>query len=317
MYYSILHKTRFRYSAPVSESITEVRMQPRSEGAQRCLSFKLHTTPGSRVFNYTDSYGNIVHHFDLPAPHKQLTITAEAVVLLPAPAWLPESLPADAWDELDATTAAEDYWDFLAPSTFAHSTPLLADLAREVKATRRDDPLSLLRDLNAHLYDIFEYAPDITEVDSPIDVVLEARKGVCQDYAHVLLALVRPLGIPCRYVSGYLFHRSEDQDRSADDATHAWVEALLPGLGWVGFDPTNNLIAGERHIRTAVGRDYADVPPTRGVYKGRAESSLEVGVKVAPTEAPIPDDDVLPVPAGSSSLPEADELNAQQMQQQQ
>jgi len=315
MYYSILHKTRFRYSAPVRESITEVRMQPRSEGAQRCLSFKLQTTPAARVFSYTDSFGNIVHHFDLPAPHRQTTITAEAVVLLPPAPWLPESLPVEAWDELDDLTAAEDHWDFLAPSAFARPTPLLADLAREVNARRRADPLSLLRDLNAHISDIFEYAPDHTEVDSPIDVALEARKGVCQDFAHIMIALVRPLGIPCRYVSGYLYHRREDHDRSAQDATHAWVETLLPGLGWVGFDPTNNLIAGERHIRTAVGRDYADVPPSRGVYKGRAESSLEVGVKVVPTEAPIPDDEVLPVPAGSSSMPEGDDLAAEQMQQ--
>jgi transglutaminase-like putative cysteine protease len=130
-----------------------------------------------------------------------------------------------------------------------------------------------------------------------------------------MIALVRTLAIPCRYVSGYLFHRAEDHDRSADDATHAWVEALLPGLGWVGFDPTNNLVAGERHIRTAVGRDYADVPPTRGVYKGRAESALEVGVKVAPTEAPIPDEEVLPVPAGSGAPAEGGEEDQQQQQQ--
>ncbi|GAB4438047.1 MAG: transglutaminase family protein [Chloroflexi bacterium OHK40] len=313
MYYSILHKTRFRYSAPVSESLTEVRMQPRSEGGQRCLSFKLITSPPARVFSYTDSFGNLVHHFDIPAPHRQVTISAEALVILPPPPPLPEALPPTAWDELDALTAAEDHWDALAPSTFARPTPLLDALARELELRRRDDPLSLLRELNARLYDTFAYDPEHTEVDSPIDVALEARRGVCQDYSHVMIALVRGLGVPCRYVSGYLFHRVEDHDRSAQDATHAWVEALLPGLGWVGFDPTNNLIAGERHIRTAVGRDYADVPPTRGVYKGRAESTLEVGVKVVPTEAPIPDEDVLPLPAGV--VVPAESADEQHMQQ--
>lgn len=313
MYYSILHKTRFRYSAPVSESLTEVRMQPRSEGGQRCLSFKLTTSPLARVFSYTDSFGNLVHHFDIPAPHRQVTISAEALVILPPPPPLPEALPPTAWDELDALTAAEDHWDALAPSTFARPTPLLDALARELELRRRDDPLSLLRELNARLYDTFAYDPEHTEVDSPIDVALEARRGVCQDYSHVMIALVRGLGVPCRYVSGYLFHRVEDHDRSAQDATHAWVEALLPGLGWVGFDPTNNLIAGERHIRTAVGRDYADVPPTRGVYKGRAESTLEVGVKVVPTEAPIPDEDVLPLPAGV--VVPAESADEQHMQQ--
>jgi transglutaminase-like putative cysteine protease len=317
MYYSILHKTRFRYSAPVSESVTEVRMQPRSEGTQRCLSFRLSTGPASRVHSYTDCYGNIVHHFNIPAPHKLTTITAEAIVILPDVAPPPAALDPGAWAELDRITATEDLWDYLAPSQFARTTPLLEALAREVEARRRDDPLTLLRDLTARLYDVFEYDPEHTEVDSPIDVALEARRGVCQDYAHVMIALVRRLGIPCRYVSGYLFHRVEDHDRSAQDATHAWVEALLPGLGWVGFDPTNNLAAGSRHIRTAVGRDYADVPPTKGVYKGNATSTLEVGVKVAPTEAPIPDEEVLPGPAGASAPRDSDEAMAAQQQQQQ
>jgi transglutaminase-like putative cysteine protease len=322
MYYSILHKTRFRYSAPVSESVTEVYMQPRSEGAQRCLSFKLTTSPASRVSSYTDSYGNIVHHFDIPAPHKVMAITAEAIVILPPPTPLPAALGPEAWAELDALTEAEDHWDFLAPSRFAQSTPLLLELADELEAVRRDDPLVVLRQLNERMYRSFAYDPEHTEVDSPIDLALEARKGVCQDFAHIMIALVRPLGIPCRYVSGYLFHRVEDHDRSEQDASHAWIEALLPGLGWVGFDPTNNLVAGERHIRTAVGRDYADVPPTRGVFKGRAESHLAVGVKVAPTEAPIPDDEVDPRPLGSAAPPPdlaegLEGLEVQQQQQQQ
>ncbi len=317
MYYSILHKTRFRYSAPVSESVTEVRKQPRSEGSQRCLSFRLVTSPMARVQYYTDWYGNTVHHFSIPAPHRTTTITAEAVVILQPPPPLPDRLDPNAWMALDALIEQDDYWDFLAPSVFAHPTALLADLARELEVCRRDDPLTLLRELNARLYDTFAYDPEHTEVDSPIDVALAARRGVCQDYAHIMIALLRPLGIPCRYVSGYLFHRIEDHDRSAQDATHAWVEALLPELGWVGFDPTNNLIAGDRHIRTAVGRDYADVPPTKGVYKGQAESKLEVGVKVAPTEAPIADEEVLPILVGQSAAVEPDEpLEAQQQQQQ-
>lgn len=318
MYYSILHKTRFRYSAPVSEAVTEVRMQPRSEGNQRCLSFRLVTSPSARVNNYTDCYGNRVHHFDIPASHRLTTITAEAIVILQPPPPLPDQLGPAAWSALDALTDAEDHWDFLAPSFFAHPTELLKTLSHELDVRRRDDPLVLMRELSARLYDAFAYDPEHTRVDSPIDVALAARRGVCQDYAHIMIALVRSLGIPCRYVSGYLFHRVEDRDRSEQDATHAWVEALLPELGWIGFDPTNNLIAGERHIRTAVGRDYADVPPTKGVYKGRAEEVLEVGVKVMPTEAPIPDDEVLPVPADVAVSAEVGEgLQGQQQQQQQ
>lgn len=319
MYYSILHKTRYRYSTLVTENVTEVRMQPRSEGVQRCLNFKLSTSPFARIYNYRDSYGNVVHHFDIPAPHRTTTITAESLVILPPLPSLPEALSVDAWAQLDAIVREEDYWDFLNPSHFVSFTPLLLRLAEELSVTRHADPLSLLRMLNERMYTTFGYDLHHTEVDSPIDLALEARKGVCQDFAHIMIALVRSLGIPCRYVSGYLFHRSEDNDRSYQDATHAWVEALLPDLGWVGFDPTNNLIAGNRHIRTAVGRDYADVPPSRGVFKGHAESILEVGVKVVPTELPIPEEEVDPRPTGAAlaAVEDLEVLEQEQQQQQQ
>ncbi|MBP1468392.1 transglutaminase family protein [Candidatus Chloroploca sp. M-50] len=316
MYYSILHKTRYRYSAPVTENVTEVRMQPRSEGLQRCLSFKLTTTPSARVNSYTDSFGNIIHHFDIPAPHRSITLTAEALVILPPFDPLPYALDPAAWYQLDALKANEDVWDFLVPSHFARPTAELKRLAQELDVRRRDDPLSLLCELNRRMYEVFDYDVEQTTVESPIDVALNSRRGVCQDFAHIMIALVRLLGVPCRYVSGYLFHRVEDHDRSEQDATHAWLEALLPGLGWIGFDPTNNLIAADRHIRTAVGRDYADVPPTRGVFKGRAESHLAVGVKVMPTEAPIPAEEVQTKPLGGAVLP-PDEPDSEEQQQEQ
>jgi transglutaminase-like putative cysteine protease len=150
--------------------------------------------------------------------------------------------------------------------------------------------LTTLRDLNQAIYDKFSYTPKSTRVDSPIDEALLSRQGVCQDFSHIMIALVRELGIPCRYVSGYLYHGEGTADRSTPGATHAWVEALLPGLGWVGFDPTNNLVASNRHIRVAVGRDYDDVPPTRGVFTGDAKSELSVDVKVELSEAPILED---------------------------
>ena len=128
-------------------------------------------------------------------------------------------------------------------------------------------------------------------MNSPIEVSLGSRQGVCQDFSHIMIAVVRNLGIPCRYVSGYLYHDELHHDRSAEGATHAWVEALLPGLGWVGFDPTNGVIAGGRHIRTAVGRDYADVPPTIGTMKGRAETELQVRVRVAASQSLLPPDE--------------------------
>jgi transglutaminase-like putative cysteine protease len=291
MYYSIRHVTKFRYSAHVSESLMEARMQPRSDGPQRCLSFQLMVHPKTRVQYYRDYLGNTVHHFDVPGRHKQLSIVADALVdVQPAPP-LPEALVAGAWEGLDEMIAQGDYIEMLMPSHFGQSTELLEQFAEElgVESTARArgrDPLEFVLQLNALLYNKIAYVPKSTSVDSPIDHALESRQGVCQDFAHIMIGLTRRIGIPCRYVSGYLFHKAGEKTRSAEGATHAWVETLLPGLGWVGFDPTNNVLAGERHVRTSVGRDYADVPPTKGVFKGSADSQLLVSVRVAPSDAP-------------------------------
>jgi transglutaminase-like putative cysteine protease len=287
-------------------------MRPITEGIQHCLKFKLATSPRARVLNYQDHLGNAVHHFDIPGGHSQLTVVAESLVHMGSPAALADALAPEAWEELDAITRQTDCADFLAPSQFARPAPLLAELAAELGAVRRADPLSLLREIAAGISKTFAYCSRATRVDSPIDQALVERKGVCQDFSHIMIALVRPLGIPCRYVSGYLFHRGDDQG-SGEDATHAWVEALLPGLGWIGFDPTNHTVAGERHIRVAVGRDYADVPPTRGVFQGDASSELSVAVQVAPSDAPLPED--LPLPATEQLVYEQEQQQQQQQQQ--
>jgi transglutaminase-like putative cysteine protease len=303
MFYSIKHLTKFHYASPVSESVMEARMHPRSEGNQRCLTFHLAVSPRCRVFAYRDHVGNNIHHFDIPGQHSYLVIVAESLLDVQPTADIPNSLTADAWVEADSMVQMGDFWEMLLPSEFAEPTPLLLDLANQLEVCRRDDPLSLLRELNQKLYDWFEYVPKSTKVDSPIDEAIKSRQGVCQDFAHIMIALVRSLRIPCRYVSGYLYRR-QDHDRSVVDATHAWVEAFLPPLGWVGFDPTNCLLTGDRHIRTAIGRDYADVPPTRGIFRGHTASDLSVAVRVtASTEAPELDQ-VLPVPEEWSVLVE-------------
>jgi transglutaminase-like putative cysteine protease len=284
MHYTIRHITRFTYDTPITESMMEARKQPRSDGTQRCIQFGLSTNPPSRVMMYQDHDGNIVHHFNIPGRHARLTVTAEALVECAASSALPDRLGVNAWPQLDAIVASGEHWEMLNPSTFAKPTERLTALAKELEVSRDDDPMALLRRLTTDIAARFEYSPKSTRVDSPIDDALEARKGVCQDFAHIMTALARQVGIPCRYVSGYLFHHAGSLDRSHDGATHAWVEALLPDFGWVGFDPTNNLLAGDRHIRVAVGRDYADVPPTRGVFKGKSavRSELAVGVSVGP-----------------------------------
>ncbi len=322
MFFLIRHQTRFRYEFAVHESLMDVRKQPRTEGNQRCLSFELLVRPKARLMQYRDHLGNIIHHFSVPGKHAQLQIIAESRVETGPPVSLPESLPDSAWAEIDSAVSASDYWEFLMPSDFARSAPFLSDLASSLDVSRNDDPLTVLTRINSGIYRSFEYVPKSTGADSPIDLALRNRRGVCQDFAHIAIAMIRQyLRIPCRYVSGYLYHGRYDHDRSAEGATHAWIEALLPGFGWVGFDPTNDLVTGERHIRTAIGRDYADVPPTHGIFKGSARSELYVSVHVSQTEMPpMLDQDQLP-PLTWTPLPGDDDENAalreQQQQQQQ
>jgi transglutaminase-like putative cysteine protease len=325
-FYLIRHLTKFIYKEPVSESLMEARMHPRNDNNQRCLSFSLSVSPRCRVFSYRDHMGNNVHHFDIPGEHQQLVMVAEALVEQQPYPEIPQTLRPGAWNELDSLVALGDFSEMLLPSEFARPTSALLDLAKLLDIRRRDDPLVLLRQLNASLYYWFDYVPRSTHVNSPIDEALASRKGVCQDFTHTMIALVRLVGIPCRYVSGYLFHGEESKDRSTTDATHSWVEAFLPQVGWVGFDPTNNLLAHNRYIRTALGRDYSDVPPTRGIYRGGKESELYVAVKVSKYADMPPMDRDMPVPEDWSVLveraqepppPPAQLLHLQRMQQQQ
>jgi len=321
MFYAIRHVTRYRYSRPVWQSIMEVRMHPRTESSQRCFTFQLSVNPRARIFGFVDHMGNQVHHFDLPAHHRELTIVADSLVNLEPPDPLPPSLPYDTWDELERAVEEGDHWPMLMPSLYARPCAQLDRLTRELGVDERAgrDPLTLVNDVAAGINRAFEYVKKSTAVNSPIEVSLTARQGVCQDFSHIMIAAVRGLRIPCRYVSGYLYHDELHHDRSAEGATHAWVEALLPGLGWTGFDPTNGVITGTRHIRTAVGRDYADVPPTIGTMKGRTETELQVRVRVAPSQALLPPDEEFAADEEWSLFVERDEqaLLYQQEQQQQ
>src|SRR5262245_39052601 len=185
----------------------EVRMQPRTEGTQRCLRFELAIAPRARVFGYRDHLGNSVHHFDTPARHTQLTITARAYVELDPLPSLPASLDPRTWREVDTWTGRGDLWDFLQPSRFAVWTPSLREYVGMLagnRGARTTDPLTIIRGVMHGICGDVEYVPRSTRVDSPIDEALSARRGVCQDFAHVMIAASRLIGLPCRYVSGYI-----------------------------------------------------------------------------------------------------------------
>ena len=318
MFYAIRHFTAYRYSRPVWQSMMEVRMHPRSESNQRCFVFQLSVNPRARIFGYTDSYGNLVHHFDLPSRHGQLTIISDALVNIENQPSIPEDMEYKAWQELEDLVEKKDYWDMLMPSHFARSSPELEKLAIEigVDERKRRSPLAFLRDIAYGVHSSFKYVKKSTRVNSPIEDALQSRQGVCQDFAHIMIALVRNARIPCRYVSGYVYHGTQS-DSVAEGATHAWVEALLPRLGWVGFDPTMNTIASEKHIRTAIGRDYADVPPTMGTMKGRADTQLQVRVRVTPSQAVLPPDEEFAADEEWSQFLDETQSELADMQQQQ
>jgi transglutaminase-like putative cysteine protease len=320
MLLEIRHVTQYHYAEPVRESVMELWMQPAKSG-QRLVSFELDLDPAAQVFSYVDAFGNAVHHFDVPQPHDRLNIIARAAVETMAQPALPEALDTGEWDRLRSDFVRGECFDFLTPHGFAIPTDALKAFVadRGLEVLRHRDPLTAVRLLNAAIYEAFDYQAGVTNADSPIDMALAAGRGVCQDFAHIMIAICRSWGLPARYVSGYLFTDREAGDRSDPDATHAWIEVFLPSLRWTGFDPTNNVMTGERHIAVSVGRDYADVPPSRGVYKGESESQLAVGVQVRKARAAMTEPEYMRLsrPAFSGGRRRRDDIQRDQQQQQQ
>lgn len=303
MLLEVRHLTQYQYVEPVRESVMELWMQPQKTARQRLVSFNLSLDPAAHLSSYADLYGNAVYHFDIPHPHDLLTIRAVSAVETSAPPALPDGLDMGEWDRLKSDFVRGECFDFLRPHGFATPTPALEAFMAEkgLDALRQLDPLSAIKVLSETLYEAFAYEPGVTDADSPIDLALASRSGVCQDFAHIMIAICRGWGLPARYVSGYLFTDRTMHDRSTPDASHAWVEVFMPSLRWVGIDPTNNLLAGERHIGVAVGRDYNDVPPSRGVYKGDSDSELLVAVSVGRARQAMVEPELLRTARAASS----------------
>jgi transglutaminase-like putative cysteine protease len=283
--YAVTHITRFQYAGPVHESVMEVRLAPRTDGRQQVQAFDLTTNPAADVLQYTDAFGNPVHHFDIIAPHAELLVEAQTRVRTSPARALPERLDASAWDALARLHAAGELWDFFEPSPRVPLTPAVRAFADRNGIVRTSDPLTCFRNIVSAVYRAFVYAPDSTTVDTPIETVLDTGCGVCQDFAHVALALARSYGIPCRYVSGYIAPKDE-QTEEQTLTSHAWLEAWLPDLEWAALDPTHDEVAGERHISVAVGRDYGDAAPTRGVFRGGPAGSLSASVRIERASGP-------------------------------
>ena len=261
------HQTTFSYDSPVYETATEIRLRPSDTeyADQRLISFDLKIAPNAPLFHYLDYFGNRVYHCNLLQQHKEVAVTSTSIVETGSGLTLP-----CASDDMMAI-------DLLHESTFVQFDPRMAEFASlDTGISVRDLAERLCRQIR----ETFTYEPGVTDVHSPSSKVLSMRRGVCQDFAHVLIAACRMRGIPARYVSGYLFGGALSE--RSDRASHAWCEVYLgPELGWLALDPTHDdFLVDERYIRIGVGRDYADVPPVKGTYKGSAKETLKVAVWV-------------------------------------
>jgi transglutaminase-like putative cysteine protease len=260
----IEHRTTFTYDALISEAYTEMRLRPADAGGQIVHSFQLNTEPRGEVLKYVDRYGNDVRHFDVLIPHQRLSVMATSEVTTPVEYSDPERAlsPLDEFDYLSATRYA----------------PMADALTNFAAVHQKSDAAATAFALMNAVYSQFKYEPGATTVNTSAVEVLELQRGVCQDFAHLLIALCRSRAVPARYVSGYLY--SERVAERDDAASHAWVDVFAAGRGWLSIDPTHNCPQNDRYVRLGVGRDYADVPPTRGTYKGAGKETLDVNVNV-------------------------------------
>ena len=274
----ITHTTRYRYSSAVGQSYNEARLEPRSDRHQTVLSSRVEVDPSARVVRHIDYWGSVVHHFDLQIPHDELTVVGRAVV--EAGQDPPE--PGDAsWDDLSDPASLDSFEELLAPTAMVSWDGELGDVAAEIKAAHKT-PAAAAEAASEWVNDRLTYRRGGTHVRTTAAEVLEAGGGVCQDFAHLNLALLRAMGIPSWYVSGYLHPSSEAEvDEVITGESHAWVAAFT-GSVWT-LDPTSMHPVAERHVRVAAGRDYHDVAPFRGIYAGSATQQLDVTVEIART----------------------------------
>jgi transglutaminase-like putative cysteine protease len=271
----VVHSTRYRYSSPIAETAMEVRLRPMDGNGQRCIDFRLDVSSGIKPHTYRDGYGNNVHYFNLVRPHSGLSITSRSVV--------------ETGLELDIDPGEDLVHDFLRFRSPVKDVPAVRELASRHPIA---DPWSraaveqALDDLTLTINHELAYDRAVTNVYSAVDEVLELRAGVCQDFAHVFIAVARAMSVPARYVSGYIHTpRGPGAARASGNtasASHAWAEAWVPGRGWVGYDATHPVRAAENHVRLAVGRDYSDAAPTRGIYIGAATGTMDVRVRTRP-----------------------------------
>jgi transglutaminase-like putative cysteine protease len=272
MKWEILHRTQYTYASPVSESFNEVRLHPVSDEWQQVNDFLFKVLPATRLRHHRDFYSNIVHHFDVPEPHRTLVLESFLHVTTKSRAPLAVTETPFPLARIGEAAREPRIFDFLQESRFVDLSPETWRLALDAIAEATDTWQAALAIMH-FIHGRIKYKSESTHVHTHMSAVLKERRGVCQDFAHVMLGLCRAVKIPALYVSGYLA-------TEIASATHAWVEVLVPGIGWRSLDPTHNRQTDETYVKIAVGRDYADVPPVTGNYKGTTDRKMEVTVKI-------------------------------------
>ena len=292
MRYRVVHTTRYRYSQPVTLCHNEAHLRPRSFGGQRCIDSRLSVDPtAALIHERTDFFGNRVTYFAVQEPHDTLIVTATSSVEL-IPAAVPKDVDASLrWDTMQLRLAQDlspeviEARHFVLDSPMVLTSPDLAAFAQPSFSAGRP-LLAAVYDLSQRIHREFSYDPHFSTIATPLSAVLTVRRGVCQDFAHLAIGCLRSLGVPARYVSGYLQSvPPPGQPRLVGaDTSHAWFAVFEPSIGWVDFDPTNDQIVGDQHVTTAWGRDYSDVTPLKGVVFGGGAHTLEVAVDMEAEE---------------------------------
>jgi transglutaminase-like putative cysteine protease len=274
MRYDILHRTRYVYAATVRDSFNDVRLEPLSTIEQTVESFLLRVLPAGRVNRYADFYGNWVHHFEIPEAHGYLLIESQSRVKTHPIVPLAAEARPRALNQVGNAQDIERCYDFLQSSRYVEIEVESWRLAVDAIAGQNDVWQAALAIMH-FVHGFLKYESKSTHVHTHMRDVIAKRRGVCQDFAHLMIGLCRSLKIPARYVSGYLA-------TEAASATHAWVEVFIPGCGWQALDPTHNCQPEATYVKIGIGRDYADVPPVSGNYRGTLERTMEVEVKITP-----------------------------------
>ncbi|GAC51177.1 transglutaminase family protein [Gordonia aichiensis] len=272
----VVHSTGFAYQSPVTSSFNEARLTPRSDTRQNVIVNRVETVPATRAYRYTDYWGTAVTAFDLHAPHEELEVSGMSVVETEA-GERPGPDKAVTWEELQSEYVADRYDEMLSFTTYVPKNGRLGTTARRI--AKGLEPEAAVEAICKFVHEEMEYVPGTTGVHSTAVDAWNERKGVCQDYAHVSLSMLRSLGVPARYVSGYLHPKPDAKiDKTVEGQSHAWIEVWTGG--WWGYDPTNDTPITEQHVSVGVGRDYSDVSPLKGIYTGGKATDLDVVVEI-------------------------------------